>query len=203
MGRVERRGKGGAAVRSIRCGCGPRETRQRGAPYFSAVCTDTNLPLTAEPRLFTDTMMTSATPEAMIAYSIEVAPALSARNFARSFFMAAPFIQMRNQIASNLATKDLTGSLRFYANWPGLRSTLIPARRGGVVTRRGKSKREGMDKPLRTRVCWRRVCNRRILSMIDLHYWTTPNGHKITIFLEEAGLPYKIFPVNIGKRSEE
>ncbi len=35
--------------------------------------------------------------------------------------------------------------------------------------------------------------------MIDLHYWTTPNGHKITMFLEEAGLPYKIFPVNIGK----
>src|SRR5580704_1936322 len=35
--------------------------------------------------------------------------------------------------------------------------------------------------------------------MIDLHYWTTPNGHKITIFLEEAGLEYKIFPVNIGK----
>src|SRR6202051_1976336 len=35
--------------------------------------------------------------------------------------------------------------------------------------------------------------------MIDVHYWTTPNGHKITIFLEEAGLPYKIFPVNIGK----
>ncbi|MBX8529222.1 glutathione S-transferase N-terminal domain-containing protein [Pseudomonas cichorii] len=35
--------------------------------------------------------------------------------------------------------------------------------------------------------------------MIDLHYWTTPNGHKITLFLEEAGLPYKIFSVNIGK----
>jgi len=35
--------------------------------------------------------------------------------------------------------------------------------------------------------------------MIDLHYWTTPNGHKITIFLEETGLPYKIVPVNIGK----
>jgi GST-like protein len=35
--------------------------------------------------------------------------------------------------------------------------------------------------------------------MIDLHYWTTPNGHKVTIFLEEAGLPYKIFPVAIGK----
>src|ERR1700761_1812830 len=35
--------------------------------------------------------------------------------------------------------------------------------------------------------------------MIDVYYWTTPNGHKITIFLEEAGLQYKMFPVNIGK----
>jgi GSH-dependent disulfide-bond oxidoreductase len=35
--------------------------------------------------------------------------------------------------------------------------------------------------------------------MIDLYYWTTPNGHKITLFLEEAGLEYKIHPVNIGK----
>ena len=34
--------------------------------------------------------------------------------------------------------------------------------------------------------------------MIDLYYWTTPNGHKITIFLEEVGLPYTINPVNIG-----
>lgn len=34
--------------------------------------------------------------------------------------------------------------------------------------------------------------------MIDLYYWTTPNGHKITIFLEEIGLPYNIIPVNIG-----
>ena len=35
--------------------------------------------------------------------------------------------------------------------------------------------------------------------MIDLHYWTTPNGHKVTIFLEESGLPYRIVPVNISK----
>ena len=35
--------------------------------------------------------------------------------------------------------------------------------------------------------------------MIDLHYWPTPNGHKITMFLEEAGLPYRIVPVNIGR----
>lgn len=35
--------------------------------------------------------------------------------------------------------------------------------------------------------------------MIELYYWTTPNGHKITIFLEEAGVDYKIFPINIAK----
>jgi len=34
--------------------------------------------------------------------------------------------------------------------------------------------------------------------MIELHYWPTPNGHKITMFLEEAGLPYELVPVNIG-----
>jgi GST-like protein len=34
--------------------------------------------------------------------------------------------------------------------------------------------------------------------MIELYYWPTPNGHKITLFLEEAGLPYEIHPVNIG-----
>lgn len=33
--------------------------------------------------------------------------------------------------------------------------------------------------------------------MIELYYWTTPNGHKITIFLEEAKLDYQIFPVDI------
>lgn len=35
--------------------------------------------------------------------------------------------------------------------------------------------------------------------MIDLYYWTTPNGHKITLFLEETGLPYTLNPINIGK----
>jgi GST-like protein len=35
--------------------------------------------------------------------------------------------------------------------------------------------------------------------MIDLYYWPTPNGHKITLFLEEAKLPYHLKPVNIGK----
>ena len=35
--------------------------------------------------------------------------------------------------------------------------------------------------------------------MIDLHYWPTPNGKKVTILLEEAAIPYNIIPVNIGK----
>ena len=35
--------------------------------------------------------------------------------------------------------------------------------------------------------------------MIDVYHWPTPNGHKVTIFLEEAGLPYRIHAVDIGK----
>lgn len=35
--------------------------------------------------------------------------------------------------------------------------------------------------------------------MIELYSWGTPNGHKITLFLEEAGLAYRLHPVNIGK----
>jgi GST-like protein len=35
--------------------------------------------------------------------------------------------------------------------------------------------------------------------MIDLYYWPTPNGHKVTILLEECGLPYTIKPIHIGR----
>jgi GST-like protein len=35
--------------------------------------------------------------------------------------------------------------------------------------------------------------------MIDLHFWPTPNGWKVSILLEELGLPYRIVPVNIGR----
>ncbi len=38
--------------------------------------------------------------------------------------------------------------------------------------------------------------------MIELYYWTTPNGHKILIFLEEAGLAYQIKPINIGAKEQ-
>ena len=42
------------------------------------------------------------------------------------------------------------------------------------------------------------ITNHSAAIMIDLHYWPTPNGHKITIFLEETATPYRILPVNIG-----
>src|SRR5271167_2948600 len=35
--------------------------------------------------------------------------------------------------------------------------------------------------------------------MIDLYYWPTPNGKKVTILLEECGFDYKVLPVNIGR----
>jgi GST-like protein len=35
--------------------------------------------------------------------------------------------------------------------------------------------------------------------MIDLYFWTTPNGYKPLLFLEETGLPYNLIPINIGK----
>ncbi len=38
--------------------------------------------------------------------------------------------------------------------------------------------------------------------MIDLYTWTTPNGRKVPIMLEELGLPYKVHPVNLGKNEQ-
>jgi GSH-dependent disulfide-bond oxidoreductase len=38
--------------------------------------------------------------------------------------------------------------------------------------------------------------------MIELYYWTTPNGLKISIFLEETGLPYTVHPINIAKGAQ-
>ena len=35
--------------------------------------------------------------------------------------------------------------------------------------------------------------------MIDLYFWMTPNGYKISILLEELALPYRVIPVHIGK----
>jgi GST-like protein len=35
--------------------------------------------------------------------------------------------------------------------------------------------------------------------MIDFYFWTTPNGYKVFLFLEESGIPYRVIPVNISK----
>jgi GSH-dependent disulfide-bond oxidoreductase len=37
-----------------------------------------------------------------------------------------------------------------------------------------------------------------LAAMIDLYFWPTPNGHKVSIFLEEADVPYTMHPINIG-----
>ncbi len=37
--------------------------------------------------------------------------------------------------------------------------------------------------------------------LIDLYTWTTPNGRKVSIMLEESGLDYKIHPINLRKKS--
>jgi GST-like protein len=39
-------------------------------------------------------------------------------------------------------------------------------------------------------------------AMIDLYTWSTPNGRKISIMLEECGLPYQVHPINIGKHEQ-
>src|SRR4051812_15849095 len=39
----------------------------------------------------------------------------------------------------------------------------------------------------------------RSVTMYELFYWPTPNGKKVTILLEELGVPYRITPVNIGR----
>jgi len=58
------------------------------------------------------------------------------------------------------------------ARKPGRAAKRIPARKAGAV------------RPLRP---------------IQLYYWPTPNGHKVSILLEELGLPYTLHPINIGK----
>ena len=38
--------------------------------------------------------------------------------------------------------------------------------------------------------------------MIELYTWTTPNGRKASIMLEEIGLPYMVRPINLGKNEQ-
>src|SRR3954447_13312597 len=40
-------------------------------------------------------------------------------------------------------------------------------------------------------------------SMIELYTWSTPNGRKVSIMLEECGLPYNVYKINIGTNQEQ
>jgi hypothetical protein len=42
----------------------------------------------------------------------------------------------------------------------------------------------------------------RTVRMIDLYTWTTPNGRKVSIMLEELGLPYRAIPVDINAKEQ-
>src|SRR5262249_14835776 len=70
-------------------------------------------------------------------------------------------------------------------------SVLLPALDGRCLARRRHSTK-GPDLP---------QAGARDTSalMVDLYYWPTPNGWKISIMLEECGLPYTVKPVNIGR----
>jgi glutathione S-transferase len=55
-------------------------------------------------------------------------------------------------------------------------------------------------KPKKKKKAWRTAPNSsKTAKPIDLYYWPTPNGWKISIMLEECRLPYRMVPVNIGK----
>jgi GST-like protein len=64
-----------------------------------------------------------------------------------------------------------------------------------------RSKPKSKAKPVRRKAAVARPARRaarRTAKPIDLYYWSTPNGWKITIMLEECGLPYNVIPVNIS-----
>jgi GST-like protein len=72
------------------------------------------------------------------------------------------------------------------------------ARKSAPRVRLTKAKKT--SKPVRAtkHVASRASSRLRQPKPIDLYYWSTPNGWKVTIMLEECGLPYKVIPVNIS-----
>ena len=67
---------------------------------------------------------------------------------------------------------------------------------GGAPRRRGECRHRLLSP---ARGC---KLGREGAAMIDLYTWTTPNGRKISIMLEEVGLPYKVIPVDLGKEEQ-
>lgn len=62
-----------------------------------------------------------------------------------------------------------------------------------------KQLRKKTKKPAKAATVKARTIRKPALAPIELYFWPTPNGFKITIMLEECGLPYVIRPVNIGR----
>jgi GST-like protein len=59
--------------------------------------------------------------------------------------------------------------------------------------------RKTSRKPSRKKITRRRKPAPKAAKPIALYFWPTPNGHKISIMLEELGIPYDLHPINIGK----
>jgi len=92
------------------------------------------------------------------------------------------------------AQRDGTASKR-----RGAAVSLSPARHTGHGANQSRAENSRRAGEASLGFTWQAATKQEAQAMIDLYYWTTPNGHKITIFLEEAGLSYRIVPVNISK----
>ncbi len=68
-----------------------------------------------------------------------------------------------------------------------LRNPKRPSRKQSLASERKSASAAGRARPAAGK------------KPIDLYYWPTPNGWKITIMLEECGLPYAVIPINISK----
>ena len=73
------------------------------------------------------------------------------------------------------------------------------ARRNRNDKRKAKRKAKRNVTPKPARGSRTRPAPRTARKPIDLYYWPTPNGWKVSIMLEECGLPYKVIPVNIAR----
>lgn len=67
------------------------------------------------------------------------------------------------------------------------------------MTRKPMAKKQGAKTKKPVKATRAKTAGRRAQAPIKLYFWPTPNGFKITIMLEECGLPYVIRPVNIGR----
>ena len=73
-------------------------------------------------------------------------------------------------------------------------STAIRMMESGMARVKKKSKTKS-----RTKTSARKTAGKGKQKPIEVYFWPTPNGYKITCALEEMGLPYVVKPVNIAR----